>query len=113
MKQNSFNTRVMKNKKNKQSELKLSVPLVLKHAESVKADLLNAIEGNDEIVVMSADPLKLDIAGIQVLLAALHTASSMNKKLIFQADLNDETEQLLQHAGFGEFINLFKRPSIK
>jgi ABC-type transporter Mla MlaB component len=98
--------------KAKNASITLEGELILKNLHCVADELKETISQFDNIHIELTNIQNIDLACIQLLLAAKQTAASAKKQFSCQAELPKELKNIMQHAGLADLPALLNKISI-
>ena len=81
--------------------------LSIKVAPKLKESLINALVEYEEIRIIVRPPSVLDLSCLQLLMAAQRQANILDRKLELELELPDSAAELLEQAGFHDFIEKY------
>ena len=84
--------------------------LVLSHIGPIKSELEKVMQQATAMHIEISHLPKLDVAGIQLLLAMRHSLQARHIDFRFVIDLPEETNLLLAHAGIDSLSTLLNHP---
>jgi ABC-type transporter Mla MlaB component len=83
--------------------------LLLKHIHELAAEITVVIHQYEDITIALKNIVNIDLACIQLLLAAKQTAIASKKKIACQVELPAEVENVLNHAGLNNFPDIVNK----
>lgn len=86
--------------------LEINGELTVKNMSYLKNQVLETLNNTDNLLVKLKDIESLDIAGIQLLIAAEKTATSNNKSIAFETTLPDKLSGLMENTGFDPGLSI-------
>ncbi len=84
----------------KEGELSLSGSVTIDHAGDLKVALLDALSGSDSVMVDLSKADSIDLACMQLLCSAHHTAGTMGKSFSIASKRSDGVMRSVSAAGY-------------
>lgn len=78
--------------------------LVIKNAKRIKNELMLALAGSQNLVIVLKQVKKIDLSIIQLLIGLQKSAAAMDKKVSYRFEQPEYIKLLMEHAGFGEML---------
>jgi ABC-type transporter Mla MlaB component len=98
--------------KNKSVNITLEGDLILRYMHEVTEEVKQTVSRFENITIELKNIANIDLACIQLLLAAKQTAISAKKQFSCQLDLPEEVKGLMQHAGMADLQALLNKTGI-
>ncbi len=91
--------------------LKIGGELIIQNVGEARQQLMEIMSLCKSVRIELQNVTSLDLAFIQVLVATLHTGSTLQKKVTLEAQLPEELQLIVKNSGFAQLFAPASRPN--